>query len=75
MAIASSGVLIEAKSDSSSGISIKAPIKTAMAATIPDAQLVVIEDAGHSPQFENGAMWLEVLREFLAEVDAESTAA
>jgi len=50
-------------------------VSEVMARTIPDAQLVVIDDAGHSPQFENGAMWLAVLREFLAQVDAESTAA
>ena len=34
-----------------------------MAATIPGAELVVIPDAGHSPQFENGAAWLTTLRE------------
>lgn len=50
-------------------------VSEAMAATIPDARLVIIEDAGHSPQFENGGRWLEVLRDFLADADAESTAA
>ena len=32
-----------------------------MAATIPGAELVVIPDAGHSPQFENGPAWLDAL--------------
>ena len=50
-------------------------VSEAMAATIPDSRLVIIEDAGHSPQFENGAVWLEALRDFLADVDAQSTAA
>lgn len=50
-------------------------VSEAMAGTIPDARLEIIEDAGHSPQFENGAVWLEVLRDFLAQVDAQSTAA
>jgi pimeloyl-ACP methyl ester carboxylesterase len=52
-----------------------AAVSTRMAATISGARLVVIEDAGHSPQFENGPAWLEALREFLADVDAESSAA
>jgi Predicted hydrolases or acyltransferases (alpha/beta hydrolase superfamily) len=50
-------------------------VSETMAVTIPDARLVVIVNAGHSPQFENGAVWLETLRTFLAEVGAESTAA
>ena len=50
-------------------------VSEAMATTIPDARLVIIEDAGHSPQFENGAVWLAVLRDFLADIDAQSTAA
>lgn len=50
-------------------------VSEAMAATIPDSRLVIIEDAGHSPQFENGSVWIEVLRDFLADVDAQSTAA
>jgi len=37
-----------------------------MAATIPGAELVVIPDAGHSPQFENPAAWLDALSGFLA---------
>jgi pimeloyl-ACP methyl ester carboxylesterase len=41
------------------------PASLAMAATMPDAQLVVIPDAGHSPQFENPAAWLDALTTFL----------
>lgn len=37
----------------------------ATAATIPGAELVVIPDAGHSPQFENPAAWLDALERFL----------
>lgn len=37
----------------------------AMADTIPDAVLAVIADAGHSPQFEQPAAWLETLESFL----------
>jgi pimeloyl-ACP methyl ester carboxylesterase len=40
----------------------------AMAATIPGAELVVIPDAGHSPQFENPDAWLAAMRSFLAAV-------
>ncbi len=50
------------------------PGSRAMAATIPGAQLVVIPNAGHSPQFENGPLWLEGLRSFLASVDASDSA-
>lgn len=39
-----------------------------MAADIPDAQLAVIPDAGHSPQFEKPHAWFEVLTGFLAEL-------
>jgi len=39
----------------------------AMAATIPHAQLVVIPDAGHSPQFENPTAWRTALEAFLLE--------
>ncbi len=35
---------------------------------IPAAELVVIPDAGHSPQFENPDVWIEALTEFLARV-------
>ena len=38
----------------------------AMADTIPGARLVVIPDAGHSPQFENPGAWLAAMQEFLA---------
>jgi pimeloyl-ACP methyl ester carboxylesterase len=38
----------------------------AMAAAIPDARLVVVPDAGHSPQFEAPAAWLEAVSGFLA---------
>ena len=41
----------------------------AMAATLPDAALAVIADAGHSPQFENPFAWRDVLETFLAELD------
>lgn len=51
------------------------PGSHAMAGTIPGAELVVIPDAGHSPQFENGDVWLAELRRFLASVDAEFSAA
>jgi pimeloyl-ACP methyl ester carboxylesterase len=38
----------------------------AMAGTLPSARLVVIPDAGHSPQFENPPAWQAALLEFLA---------
>jgi 3-oxoadipate enol-lactonase len=38
----------------------------AMADAIPGAQLAVIPDAGHSPQFENPTAWYEALTSFLA---------
>ena len=38
---------------------------TAMAETIPGARLVVIPDAGHSPQFENPDAWIGAMRAFL----------
>jgi 3-oxoadipate enol-lactonase len=37
----------------------------AMAAVIPGAELVVVRDAGHSPQFENPGRWFEALDGFL----------
>lgn len=40
-------------------------VSTQMAATIPDAQLVVIPDAGHSPQFENPPAWFDAVDDFL----------
>jgi pimeloyl-ACP methyl ester carboxylesterase len=42
----------------------------AMAAAIPAAQLVVIPDAGHSPQFENPTAWFDALSRFLASLPA-----
>jgi pimeloyl-ACP methyl ester carboxylesterase len=36
-----------------------------MAAAIPGAQLVVVPDAGHSPQFENPPAWFEAVDGFL----------
>ncbi len=46
-----------------------------MAATIPGAELAVIPDAGHSPQFENPSAWLQALEEFLDATLRESPAA
>ncbi len=41
-----------------------------MAETIPDARLVVIPDAGHSPQFEAPDEWFAAVLPFLDEVSA-----
>jgi pimeloyl-ACP methyl ester carboxylesterase len=41
-----------------------------MQSAIPDARLVVIPDAGHSPQFENPEAWWKALSGFLEEVAA-----
>jgi 3-oxoadipate enol-lactonase len=38
----------------------------AMAESIPGARLVVVPDAGHSPQFENPEAWVAAIQEFLA---------
>jgi pimeloyl-ACP methyl ester carboxylesterase len=46
----------------------------AMADAVPGAQLAIIPDAGHSPQFENPAAWYEALAGFLASVPATATA-
>ena len=46
-----------------------------MAETIPGAELAVIPDAGHSPQFENPAAWLAALEHFLDAQLRESPAA
>jgi pimeloyl-ACP methyl ester carboxylesterase len=43
---------------------------TAMAGAIPHAELAVIADAGHSPQFENPDAWWGALSNFLARVPA-----
>jgi 3-oxoadipate enol-lactonase len=40
----------------------------AMVSAIDGAQLVVIPDAGHSPQFENPEAWMDALSRFLASV-------
>jgi pimeloyl-ACP methyl ester carboxylesterase len=37
-----------------------------MAAAIAGAQLVVVPDAGHSPQFENPDAWFAAVHAFLA---------
>lgn len=42
------------------------------AAALPDAQLVVIANAGHSPQFEAPTEWRETLLAFLDGLDAAS---
>jgi 3-oxoadipate enol-lactonase len=39
-----------------------------MAEAIPGAELAVIPDAGHSPQFENTDLWWKALTSFLARV-------
>jgi 3-oxoadipate enol-lactonase len=39
-----------------------------IAATAPGAELVVVPDAGHSPQFENPPAWLKAMEVFLAQV-------
>ena len=41
----------------------------AMADVVPGAELVVVDDAGHSPQLENPSAWLDVLQRFLARVE------
>ena len=41
----------------------------AIAAAVPGARLVVIPDAGHSPQFENPAAWRIALTDFLTTLD------
>jgi 2-succinyl-6-hydroxy-2,4-cyclohexadiene-1-carboxylate synthase len=38
---------------------------TRIAGTIPDAQLVVVPDAGHAPQFENPEHWFEAVDDFV----------
>jgi pimeloyl-ACP methyl ester carboxylesterase len=39
-------------------------VSRAMAAAIPDAMLVVVPDAGHSPQFENPSVWFDAVSGF-----------
>lgn len=43
-----------------------------MAAAIPGAQLAVIADAGHSPQFENPDAWWDALSGFLSSVAVDA---
>jgi pimeloyl-ACP methyl ester carboxylesterase len=43
-----------------------------MAATIPGAELVVVSDAGHSPQFENAPAWFAAVDEFLRQLDTRA---
>ncbi|MGH9049924.1 MAG: alpha/beta fold hydrolase [Acidimicrobiia bacterium] len=43
-----------------------------MAATIPGAELVVVADAGHSPQFENAPAWFAAVDGFLRRVDTST---
>jgi 3-oxoadipate enol-lactonase len=40
-------------------------VSVEMAERIPGAELVVIPDAGHSPQFENADAWIAAVRGFL----------
>lgn len=40
-------------------------VSTRMAEVIPDARLVVVPDAGHSPQFENPQAWYSAVSGFL----------
>ncbi len=41
-----------------------------IAAAIPSAQVVVVDKAGHSPQFENPDAWIDALTSFLRSVSA-----
>ena len=45
-----------------------------MSTTIAGAELVVVPDAGHSPQFENGSAWLDAMQQFLERVGSTSPA-
>jgi 3-oxoadipate enol-lactonase len=46
----------------------------AMAVTIPGAELVIVRDAGHSPQFENPTDWFDALDGFLLGVERATAA-
>jgi pimeloyl-ACP methyl ester carboxylesterase len=46
------------------------PHSERMAKTLPDAELAVIPDAGHSPQFEAPDAWFTALTDFLDKVTA-----
>ncbi|HMF04702.1 MAG TPA: alpha/beta hydrolase [Acidimicrobiia bacterium] len=41
----------------------------AMAGVVPGAELVVVRDAGHSPQLENPRPWFDALERFLAGIE------
>jgi 3-oxoadipate enol-lactonase len=43
-----------------------------MAAVIPGAELVVVPDAGHSPQFENAPVWFAAIDGFFRRVDTST---
>jgi pimeloyl-ACP methyl ester carboxylesterase len=43
-----------------------------MAATIPGAELVVVPDAGHSPQFENAPAWFAAVDGFFRRLDTRA---
>lgn len=47
------------------------PDSHALAEAIPNAELVVVPDAGHSPQFENPDAYLAVMERFLSRVGTE----
>src|SRR5690348_1228804 len=47
-------------------------VSKALAGAIETATLVVIPDAGHSPQFENPPAWLDALTHFLASLPVAS---
>lgn len=47
------------------------PASEAMASAIPGAQLVVLPDAGHSPQFEAPDAWWAAMSSFLAGLPAD----
>jgi pimeloyl-ACP methyl ester carboxylesterase len=40
-----------------------------MAKTIPGARLVIVPEAGHSPQFENAGVWWEAITAFLDDIE------
>ncbi|HEV2642581.1 MAG TPA: alpha/beta hydrolase, partial [Candidatus Elarobacter sp.] len=46
------------------------PASRAMAVAIDGAQLVIVPDAGHAPQFENPEAWIGALTRFLASIPA-----
>ena len=47
-------------------------VSRVMAATIPGATLVVVPDAGHSPQFENPSAWFAAVDPFMSAHAAEA---